>query len=123
MYGRFVRSTFRSANPATQARTVYARSATRVAPRSLMAVGVACGAGLVLASLWSQESEAQEQNVPLNRYIDHTLLKADATPADVKKLCAGKPLSLFSNLFQRPSSMTLLPFVSMACMRSWPLTP
>ncbi len=25
---------------------------------------------------------------PLNKYFDHTLLKAESTPADIEKLCA-----------------------------------
>ena len=29
-----------------------------------------------------------DPNIPLNTYIDHTLLKADATEAEIRKLCA-----------------------------------
>ncbi len=34
------------------------------------------------------ESEEDEEEIPLSKFIDHTLLKADATPDEIMQLCA-----------------------------------
>jgi len=71
------------------ARTGHARRPIVGHRANVALYGVALGTGLFVAwnSLHDYEAEETEQPISLNKYIDHTLLKADATPAEIIKLC------------------------------------
>lgn len=62
MYSRIVRPAFRSPriqSVSGQARTNFVRSTVgSTASRSLLAIGLVCGAGLALSTLRSEEAEA-----------------------------------------------------------------